>query len=80
MKYLKRLFLSVIFILTAFAMSAESSYDISEIYSVFKPNPGTKAIGKFDKTIDMEYILTPTKIDTGKYSVDVIKLLNFRML
>lgn len=32
-------------------MSAESSYDISEIYSVFKPNPGTKAIGKFDKTI-----------------------------
>ncbi len=55
--------------MTAFAISAESSYDISEIYSIFKPDPGTKAVGKFDKAIDVEYILTPTKIDTGKYSV-----------
>lgn len=53
---------------------AESSYDIAEIYSVFKPEAGTKAVGKYDKTIEVEYILTPTRIDTGKYTVEVQKI------
>ncbi|MDE7024455.1 MAG: hypothetical protein K2O88_01060 [Paramuribaculum sp.] len=53
---------------------AESSYDISELYEVIKPSSGTKAVGKYDKVIDVEYILTPTKVDKGKYIVEVKKI------
>ena len=42
--------------------------------SVIKPPPGTKAIGKYKQTIEVEYILTPTKVDTGKYVVNVTKI------
>lgn len=63
-----------IFIVSTFTANAESSYDIAELYSVIKPTSGTKAIGKYDKTIDVEYILTPTKVDTGKYVVEVKKI------
>lgn len=55
-------------------MYAESSYDISELYSVVKPANGTKAVGKYDKVVEVEYILTPTKVDKGKYVVEVKKI------
>ncbi len=74
MKKSKRLLLSLL-LLTQFTVAfAESKYDIAEVYSVSKPESGSKAVGKYDKTIDVEYILTPTKIDTGKYSVEVRKI------
>lgn len=73
MKYLRScIFLA--FIVSAFIANAESSYDIAELYSVIKPTSGTKAVGKYDKTIDVEYILTPTKVDKGKYVVNVKKI------
>lgn len=40
---------------------AESSYDISELYSVIKAPSGTKAVGTYDKTVEVKYILTPKK-------------------
>lgn len=69
----------VLSLLTAVMLStstalAESSYDISELYEVIKPSSGTKAVGKYDKVIDVEYILTPTKVDKGKYIVEVKKI------
>ena len=74
MKHLKVVVICFIFVVSAFAANAESSYDIAELYSVIKPTSGTKAVGKYDKTIDVEYILTPTKADTGKYIVEVKKI------
>ena len=53
---------------------AESSYDVADVYEVVKPASGTKAVGRYDKTIDVEYILTPTSVDTGKYVVEVTKI------
>lgn len=65
MKILKGIGISLLFMLSTFPVFAESSYDIAELYAVIKPASGTKAIGKYDKTIEVEYILTPTKVDTG---------------
>lgn len=67
----KRLFICILAIISVFVVYAESSYNIAELYSVIKPSSGTKAVGKYDKTIDVEYILTPTKVDAGKYVVEV---------
>lgn len=53
---------------------AESSYDIADFYTVTKPESGTKAIGRFDKVIEVEYLLTPTRLNTGKYIVEVKKI------
>lgn len=74
MKYFNKLFICILFTMVAFVVQAESSYDIAELYSVIKPASGTKAVGKYDKTIDVEYILTPTKVDKGKYVVNVKKI------
>lgn len=74
MKYLRTVGICFIFIISAFTANAESNYDIAELYSVLKPASGTKAVGKYDKTIDVEYILSPTKVDKGKYVVNVMKI------
>lgn len=62
------------FLLPAPTATAESSYDIAELYSMTAPTSGTKAVGKYDQIIDVEYILTPTKINIGKYVVEVKKI------
>lgn len=70
----KRLFICILAIISVFVVYAESSYVIAELYSVIKPTSGTKAVGKYGNTIDVECILTPTKVDTGKYIVEVKKI------
>lgn len=74
MEFLKQIGISLLFMLPSFTAFAESSYDIAELYTVIKPASGTKAVGKYDKTIEVEYMLTPTKVDTGKYVVEVKKI------
>ena len=74
MKQIKTLAIWLIFMMASSFAFAESSYDISELYSVIKAPTGTKAIGTFDKTIEAKYILTPTKVETGKYIVEVKKI------
>ncbi len=74
MTHLKPILLSLVFTLATSFAYAESSYDISELYSIVKAPSGTKAIGTYDKTIEVKYILTPTKVDTGKYVVEVKKI------
>ena len=59
---------------SAFTAFAESSYDIAAFYEVTKPASGTKAVGRYDKVVEVEYFLTPTKVDTGKYVVEVKKI------
>ena len=74
MKYMRAFGICLVFTVSAFTANAESSYDIAELYSVLKPASGTKAVGKYDKTIEVEYILSPTKVDKGKYVVNVKKI------
>lgn len=74
MKNIRRILLLTALSLAVATAYAESSYDIAGFYKVAKPKSGTKAIGKFDKTMEVEYILTPTKVDTGKFEVEVKKI------
>lgn len=74
MKCLKMICVAVFAILPAISMFAESSYDITEFYSVTKPSKGSKAIGRYDKVVDVEYLLTPTNANKGKYDVEVKKI------
>lgn len=74
MNHLKRICLFLLTLMYCSAVYAESSYNISELYSVYKPEAGTIAVGSFSTTENVEYILTPTKVDIGKYSVEVKKI------
>lgn len=74
MKNLKKTCAAILLLAAAAAAHAESSYDIAQIYAVTEPASGTKAVGRYDKVVDVEYILTPTRVDTGKYIVEVKKI------
>ena len=74
MTHIKTLILALLLALCATAARAESSYSIAEFYEVQKAASGTKAVSKTDRTMDVEYILTPTRVDTGKYVVEVKKI------
>ena len=74
MKHINKYCLGILFLLFANFAFAENSYDISEFYSVYEPESGTIAVGSFSTTENVEYILTPTKVDTGKYAVEVKKI------
>lgn len=67
------IFFMICLLIGSFAF-AESSYEISEFYSVIKPSAGTKAVGRYDKVVEVDYILSPTKVDKGKYVVEVKKI------
>ena len=53
---------------------AESSYDIAGFYTVSTPTSGTKAVGSYDKVMDVEFLLSPTRVDKGKYIVEVKRI------
>ncbi|MBD5214065.1 MAG: hypothetical protein HDS75_04490 [Bacteroidales bacterium] len=74
MKAWKHIVSLILFAILSLPVHAESSYDIAQIYEISEPPSGTIAIGSFDKIKDVEYILTPTRIDTGKYVVEVKKI------
>ncbi len=74
MKHIRKIIFCLSLLLSCRFAYAESSYDISEFYSVIKPTSGTKAVGRYDKVVDVEYILSPTKVDKGKYVVEVKKI------
>lgn len=74
MNNIRKIFLCISLLISCSFAYAESSYDISELYSVEKPASGTKAVGKYDKLVEVEYILSPTRVDKGKYIVKVKKI------
>ena len=74
MKYIYKYCLGILILLFANNAFAENSYDISEFYSIYKPEVGTIAISSFSTTENVEYILTPTKLEAGKYDVEVKKI------
>lgn len=72
--HIQRIGMMVAIMFSVLMAHAESSYDIADFYTVTKPESGTKAIGRYDKVIEAEYLLTPTRINTGKYIVEVKKI------
>ncbi len=74
MKHLKRLTVGIVCLVYSYVVYAESSYSIAGFYSMTKPASGAKAIGKNDKVVEVEYILVPTNMKTGKYIVEVKKI------
>lgn len=74
MKHLKALFLCFAFLLCAGSAYAESSYDIAELYEIIRPANNTKAVDSYSRTIDVEYILSPTTVETGNMSLKLKRL------
>ena len=51
------------------------SYDLAKIYYKEEMEYGAKAIDAYGKVLtDIEYILTPVKLDVGRYEVELSRL------
>lgn len=74
MKCVKEIIVCFIIMLSAFVASAERSYDVVGLYSVSEVPTGSKAVGVHGYTIDVKYVLEPTRIDYGKYAVEVKRI------
>lgn len=74
MKHIRGLCVGLLSLTAVFATYAESSYDIAEIYEVHKTPSGTKAVNRSDDVVEIKYILSPTQVETGKYSAEVQKI------
>jgi hypothetical protein len=66
----------VLFITIPFVLFAQfgSSYDIEEIYGEQNVSNGTLAITRFGGMEEIEKILIPIRLDTGRYKVSVRKV------
>ena len=71
------LLLTAILILSAsttISGSQASSYDIAGIYEKQELKSGSKVIDSYNDVKDAKYVLIPTKIDTGKYNVELTRI------
>jgi hypothetical protein len=55
-------------------VQADDSYEIAEIYGVQDVERGTLAITRNSRTEEVEKILTPIRLDTGRYRVSVRRI------
>lgn len=54
--------------------SKANSYNIAGIYEKQELKSGAKIIDSFNNVKEAKYVLIPTKIDTGKYSVELTRI------
>ena len=59
---------------TTISSSQANSYDIAGIYEKQELKSGSKVIDSYNDVKDAKYVLIPTKIDTGKYSVELTRI------
>ena len=59
---------------TSISNSTASSYDIAGIYEKQEFKSGSKVIDSYNDVKDAKYVLIPTKIDTGKYNVELTRI------
>lgn len=59
---------------SALAASAESKYDVRQIYEVVNLDSGTKAVSRNGNVCEAEYLLVPSRLSTGTYEVKVKKI------
>lgn len=50
-----------------------SEYDVKDFYKSFEPDSGTKVLTSNGDLEEAEYILSPTKINAGKYKLTVTR-------
>lgn len=54
--------------------STANSYDIAGIYEKQELKSGSKVIDSYNDIKDAKYVLIPTKVDTGKYEVELTRI------
>lgn len=54
--------------------SKANSYNIAGIYEKQELKSGAKIIDSYNNVKEAKYVLIPTKIDTGKYSVELTRI------
>ena len=54
--------------------STANSYDIAGIYEKQELKSGSKVIDSYNDVKDAKYVLIPTKVDTGKYEVELTRI------
>ena len=54
--------------------STTNSYDIAGIYEKQELKSGSKVIDSYNDVKDAKYVLIPTKVDTGKYEVELTRI------
>ena len=80
MKRLCKLSLIIICVLVfmsagnATEMGSSSSYDIAAIYEKIELESGSKVQNSYGRVDDAKVLFVPTKIDTGKYRVELTKI------
>ena len=75
MKNISKILMVVAVLGTAGAAKAESSYSVSEYYAMEQPSGKLLAITDNNrKASKVEYLLSPTRLDKGKYVVEVKKI------
>jgi hypothetical protein len=59
---------------TTISRSTANSYDIAGVYEKQELKSGSKVIDSYNDVEDAKYVLIPTKIDTGKYNVELTRI------
>ena len=79
MKFL--LLLSVLFIVNSKnaseiveSVSSGDTYDVVQVYEAVELKSGSKSIDSYGNVEDAKIVLVPTKLDEGKYSVELTKV------
>ena len=71
------LFIAAILILSAstkISRSKANSYDIARIYEKVDLKSGSKVLDSYGNVKDAKAVYVPTKIDTGKYEVELSRI------
>lgn len=59
---------------SSLSTSKASSYDISGIYEKVELKSGSKVLDSYGNVKDAKAVYVPTKIDTGKYEVELTRI------
>ena len=59
---------------TTISNSTANSYDVAGIYEKQELKSGSKVIDSYNDVKDAKYVLIPTKVDTGKYEVELTRI------
>ena len=51
-----------------------NSYDVACIYEAINIPSGSKALDSYSNIKDVKAVYVPTKVDTGKYTVDITRI------
>ena len=59
---------------SSLSISQANSYDIAGIYEKTELKSGSKAIDSYNDVTDAKFVLIPTRVDTGKYEVELTRI------